>query len=168
MMENRLLYFALGVLVVVSVGAIGIQDDGIEFPDGSFQASAARFTATGAVQGRTPILTIVGVSSCTNWTTLYSVPAGKRLVIEWLSVHGATLGATLTYPMDLTVRTHNGSEQILHPIVRLENGAVVGIAFFKTQIWSGPVRLYSEASQPVEVRMCIDVEVEDEPAGHVS
>lgn len=168
MTEKRLLYFALGALAVVSIGAMGIQDDGILFPDGSFQATAAAFTAAHAVQGRSPILEIVGTSSCSQWTTLYSVPAGKRLGIEWISVQGATLGPTLTYPMDLIVRTHDGVDTVLHPLVRLENGVAVGIAFFKTQIWSGPVRLYSEASQPVEVRMCIDVELTDEPVGHVS
>ena len=136
MMMNRLLYFALGVLVVVSIGAVGIEDAGIEFPDGSFQTTAAGFTASGAVQGKSPLLEIVGVSSCSAWATLYAVPSGKRLVIEWLTVKGGTLPPTATYPMDLYVRTHDGSENILHPVVRLENGANVGISFFLTQIWT--------------------------------
>ena len=168
MTENRLLYFALGVLVVVCVGAVGIEDAGIEFPDGSFQTTAAGFTAAGAVQGKAPLLQIVGISSCSGWETLYSVPAGKRLVIEWLSVQGGTLPPTAAYPMDLRVKTHDGNQEIIHPIVRLENGVVVGISFFTTQIWSGPVRLYSEAGHPVEVSICINVELEDEPVGWVS
>lgn len=168
MTENRLLYFALGVLVVLSLGAISLQSDGIVFADGSFQATAGGFTAAHAVQGKTPLLAIVGIGGCSTWTTLYAVPAGKRLVIEWLSVQGATLGDTVTYPMDLFVRTHDGLGQVIHPVVRLEDGVGVGIAFFKTQIWSGPVRLYSEASQPVQVRMCINAELEDETVGSVS
>ena len=43
MPEKRLLYFALGVLFVVAVGqaAMTIQDDGLQFPDGSVQRTAA-------------------------------------------------------------------------------------------------------------------------------
>ena len=168
MTENPLAFFAIGVLAVLSIGAISLEDNGIVFPDGSFQTTAGGLTASQAVQGKTPLLTIVGIGGCSQWTTLYSVPAGKRLVIEWLSVQGATLGATVTYPMDLFVRTHDGLDQVIHPLVRLENGVGVGIAFYKTQIWSGPVRLYSEASQPVQVRMCINNELEDQTVGSAS
>jgi hypothetical protein len=38
--ERPLLYFALGILVTTSIGAISLRDDGIQFPDGSLQTSA--------------------------------------------------------------------------------------------------------------------------------
>lgn len=41
MTDNRLLYYALGVLTVVSIGAVSIGDDGVVFPDGSVQTTAA-------------------------------------------------------------------------------------------------------------------------------
>lgn len=41
MSEKRLLYFALGMLTVVSIGAVSLHSNGIGFPDGSFQAVAA-------------------------------------------------------------------------------------------------------------------------------
>ena len=64
MTDHRLLYLAVGVLSVVSLGAIGIQDDGITFPDGSFQTTAGGSTAAQAVQGKTASLAIVGTGSC--------------------------------------------------------------------------------------------------------
>lgn len=42
MKEKRLLYFALGILSVVGIGqATSIRNDGLQFPDGSVQTTAA-------------------------------------------------------------------------------------------------------------------------------
>ena len=41
MIDHRLLYFVLGVLTVVGLGALGLRSDGIEFPDGTVQTTAA-------------------------------------------------------------------------------------------------------------------------------
>lgn len=40
MTDKRLLYFALGALAVVGIGAVSVQDTGIQFPDGSVQTTA--------------------------------------------------------------------------------------------------------------------------------
>ena len=41
MRERPLLYFALGILVTVSIGAtMNLRSDGIEFPDGTLQVTA--------------------------------------------------------------------------------------------------------------------------------
>ncbi len=40
MSDKRFLYFALGMLTVVGLGAVGIDDTGIQFPDGSMQSTA--------------------------------------------------------------------------------------------------------------------------------
>ena len=41
MRERSILYFALGVLVVTCIGALGLSPYGVVFPDGSVQSSAA-------------------------------------------------------------------------------------------------------------------------------
>jgi hypothetical protein len=42
MKERRLLYFALGALAAVSIGAVAVHDEGIQFPDGTVQTTAAQ------------------------------------------------------------------------------------------------------------------------------
>jgi hypothetical protein len=170
MRESKILYFALGVLLVVSVGAVGLHDSGIEFPDGSFQKTAAGFTATTAVQGQVG-LGVVGTGECTGWTTLFAVPAGKRLVIEWLAAETAIFGGAATpgtHPVDVSVRTHNGVAPIIYPFARLAFPASIGSSFFFGSFFHANVRLYSEGNHDVEVLMCLNQDVTDEGVGKVS
>ena len=168
MRERRILYFALGLLVVVSVGAVSLHDNGIEFPDGSFQITAATLGAATAVQGKVSLATPVGGAECTELGTLFNVPTGKRLAIEWLAVEtGIFGGAANTHPIDVEIITHDGMGQIFHPLVRITDPAVIGTSFFMGNIWSGPVTLYSEAGQPVQARMCLQVELFGEGVGTV-
>lgn len=162
MRESRILYFALGVLFVTSIGAVSLHDDGIEFPDGSFQETASILPAATAVQGKVGLVTPVGGAFCTEIGTLFSVPAGKRLVVEWLSVESAIFGGVLgSHPVEVDIITHNGIGQVFHPLVRIDDPVVIGDSFFIGNRWSGPVTLYSEASQPLQARMCL----EDNPMG---
>ena len=171
MRETRILYFALGVLLVVSVGAVGLHDTGIQFPDGSFQKSAAGFTAKTAVQGEVGLGVAGGPYSCTNEGILYSVPAGKRLVIEWLHAETAIFGGAAspgTHPVDVIVKTHNGVTPVDYPFARLVFPDVIGDSFFFGTFFHANVRLYSEGNQDVKARMCLDQPVTDEGIGTVS
>lgn len=167
MREARILYFALGVLVVVAAGAVSLHDDGIEFPDGSFQASANNFTAATAVQGKVTLAT-TGLVECSGFTTLYTVPANKRLVIEWLAAETEIMGGAVgDFPATVDIRVHNGSGFVSYPFARLENGLVVGSSFFRRDHEVAQVTLYSEANQPVEVNMCLNNAIDSEPIGTV-
>lgn len=157
MKETRILYFALGVLVVVSVGAVSLHDTGVEFPDGSFQKTAFGFTATQAVQNRVFVSSLGGFQSCTAQAVLYSVPAGKRLVIEWISAETSILGgAPSTHPVDVNVFTHDGFGHVYHPLTQLKDPMMLGESVTLGARWSSQVRLYSEASQDFKVYMCFD------------
>ena len=70
MREINILYFALGVLVVTSIGAVSLHDNGIEFPDGSFQDTASVLPSATAVQGRVSLGTDAGGAFCTDLGTL--------------------------------------------------------------------------------------------------
>ncbi len=168
MKETRFLYFALGVLLVVSVGAVGLHDKGIEFPDGSFQTSASGFTAATAVQGQVS-LSIIGTSECSGWTTLYAVPSGKRLVIEWMNAQTEIfVGIAGTHPADVSVRTHNGVGTVIYPFARLVFPDSIGSSFFFGTFFHANVRLYSEGNHDVDVLMCLNQEVTDNGIGKVS
>ncbi len=161
MRETRVLYFALGVLLVVSVGAVSLHEDGIEFPDGSFQETAGGFTAANAVQGRVDVVSVGGFAFCTSLATLYSVPANKRLVIEWVSAESAIFGGNASsHPVEVDIFVHNGAEHIYTPLTRLEDPIIIGDSFFLSARWVAPVRLYSEGGQPVQVRMCFETSFE--------
>ncbi len=162
MKENKILYFALGVLVMTSLGAVSLHDNGIGFPDGSFQTTAAALPAASAVQGTVQVAITTAPSFCTAWATLYTVPANKRLAIQWLSAESAVFGGGGAFhPVEVDLRTHDGTGQIFHPLVRLENPIAIGPSFFSSARWVAPVTLYSEAGQPVEARMCFDGEFLD-------
>ncbi|MCP4200619.1 MAG: hypothetical protein GY769_01635 [bacterium] len=170
MRETRILYFALGVVLVVSVGAVSLHDNGVEFPDGSFQETAAAgFTAANAVQGQVSLATEVGGSECSAWTTLFQVPANKRLVIEWLAAESSIPSAlaALSHPVDVDIVTHDGMAQVFYRFIRLDDQKVVGPSVFSGTRWAAPVRLYSEASQPVQVRMFLNKSLNGEGVGPV-
>ncbi len=120
-------------------------------------------TAEFAVQGGTTV-EIVGTAFCSEWTPLYSVAEGQRLVIEWMSA-SSMIFAGIEDPVDAEIRTWDGAEYIFHTLTRLDNSVVKAGSFFGTQRWSSMVRLYSEAGMPAEVRMCPDAELTDEVVG---
>lgn len=162
MAEKHVLYFVLGVLTVVSLGAVSVHDDGVGFPDGSFQTTAAALPAASAVHGQVSLEITAAPTFCTAWTTLYSVPASKRVAIQWLSAASAVFGGGGGFhPVEVEIRTHDGTSQISHLLTRLENPIGIGLSLFSRAGWAAPVTLYSEGGQPVQVRMCFDGEFVD-------
>lgn len=167
MREARILYFALGVLVVVAAGAVTLHDDGIEFPDGSFQASANTFAAAQAVQAQAQLVTL-SPSECTGFTHIYTVPANKRLVIQWVAAEVEIWGgAASDFPAVVEIRVHDGSSFVTYPFARLENSKVVGSSFFRRDQTIDQVTLYSEAGQAVRARICLNNSFDLEPVGNV-
>ena len=81
-MRKEILGFALGAAVAVaSLGAgVALRNDGVAFPDGSVQKTAALLPAAVAVQGEGDA-DILDLQFCSGLKTLYTVPAGKRLAI---------------------------------------------------------------------------------------
>lgn len=119
-----------------------------------------------AVQNRVSLST-TGFAFCSDWTPLYDVPDGQRLVVEWVSALSEIPNAPAD-PVDVDVRTWNGTEFVVHPLVRLDNSVEKAGSFFYTQRWSDEVRLYSEGGGALEARMCPDAELEDEHVGAVT
>jgi hypothetical protein len=93
MNEKRFLYFALGVLTVVSVGAVSLHDQGVQFPDGTLQTSAAVAAAHPALSSFKHYCTeTISATATFNSCELPPVPAGKMAVIEFIEGHLTTPG----------------------------------------------------------------------------
>lgn len=88
---------------------------------------------------------------------LYSVPAGKRLRIDWMSVETAEFGGDDFDPIDVFVETRLNNVLLTHNLVRLDGAEFIGSSFFRTQLWSSPVTLYSQGNRNVLIRACRDV-----------
>ena len=88
MKESRILYFVLGSLVVLTMAQapLAVHSDGIEFPDGTIQTTAAVDLAAAARQSVNS-LCIGSVDPGTNWgyCSPYAVPTGKIFVLESIS-----------------------------------------------------------------------------------
>ena len=52
----------------------------------------------------------------------------------------------------LYIRVHDGTSQVTRFVARLEDPISVGASLVSSAHWAAPVTLYSEASQPVQVR----------------
>jgi len=119
-----------------------------------------------AVQNRVSLSTL-GFAFCSEWTSLYDVPAGRRLVVEWMSAVSEIPSAPAD-PVDVDAQTWDGTQLVVHSLVRLDNSVEKAGSFFYTQRWSDEVRIYTEGGGSLEVRMCPDAELEDEHVGSVS
>ena len=159
-MRREVLAFALGgVVVVASLGAaMAVRNDGLEFPDGSVQKTAALLAASSAVQGQGNA-NIPDLEFCSTPQTLYTVPLGKRLAIEWISAR--VQAPILADPVEIYITTRNGVTPIVHPLVRIDGSQVIDGSFFWTQLWNSGVRLYSDSGQNVEISACRDSDVND-------
>ena len=74
--EKRVLYFALGVLAVVAVGqAMAVRNDGLEFPDGSIQVTAA------VAQAKTKVYLTDALH--TGSTALSACATGWHMASQW-------------------------------------------------------------------------------------
>jgi hypothetical protein len=145
--------FAIGAFVAVAcLGAsMALHNNGLEFPDGSFQSTAAVLPAATAVQ-ITGSVNILEFDYCVLPQSLYTVPTGKRLAIEWISVEiHADIAAD---PVDVNITTWDGSSQINHPLVRMPDMELLSGNIFYTQRWHSPILLYSETGQDVQLFAC--------------
>lgn len=126
-------------------------------PDAAFAKKKKTDCAANAVQGKVDVVSVGGFQFCTSLATLYSVPAGKRLVIEWMAAESAIFGGNAaSHPVEVDVVTFDGTDEIFYPLIRLVDPIVIGDSFFLGSRWQGPVRLYSEGGHAVQVRMCFD------------
>ena len=85
---------------------------------------------------------------------LYTVPAGKRLRIDWMSVVAAEFQGDDFDPVDVTVRTKVGGPAIVHHLARVGDAEAVGVGLVKTAKWSSQVTFYASAGTTVIVRAC--------------
>lgn len=159
MVKRSSMILALTVIAVLGVSAVAgqlaLRDDGIEFPDGSVQTSAAE-TAGEFVQGAVTVV-IPDMFECANGN-LYAVPLGKRLRIEFLTIEAAAPTSSDFDPVDVDIWTWAGGVQTFNWLTRLDGAIVVGTSIFRTVRWSAPVTLYSQGDQTVEVRACRDID----------
>lgn len=161
MRRRHWLYFALGVLTLAGIAAadsLSLRNEGIEFPDGSVQTTAGQPAGT-PVQDTTTV-TIFDTNSCSDLTTLYTVPADKRLRIDFVSIESTALFAAAD-PVDVDIETHDGMSAFSFPLARLidsQNGQ--SILFFE-QRWSSQVTLHTAESQSVKTLACRNGTEED-------
>ena len=84
---------------------------------------------------------------------LYTVPAGKRLRIEWISIEGREFGDGFE-PLDVSVRTKVSGPAVVHPLARIEDAVMIGEAISVSAFWNSPVTIYASAGSPVTVIAC--------------
>jgi hypothetical protein len=156
MRERALLYFALGVLLAAALGSapsLNLRDDGVQFPDGTLQTTAAPVAGI-PIQDETSVA-IPDFEICSPFTTLFTTPQDMRLQIEWIGIESSAL-FTDADPVDIDIETHDGSSAISHPIVRLQGSEQTFGSLFITQRWSTELKLYGAPGQPVRAQACRD------------
>lgn len=147
---------ALVVLAIASIGIgaatqLALQNDGIKFPDNTVQKTAAE-TPGIFVQGAVTV-NINDTEECKT-VAIYTVAAGKRLRIEWISVEASEFGSAAYDPIDINVKTWLGGVQRSHFLDRLDGAEFIGSSLVGTVRWSSPVTLYSQGNKNVEVFAC--------------
>lgn len=155
MKNSPLLLVTLAVLAILGVSGVaaqlGLLNDGIEFPDGTVQTSAAgtpgQFVQASATFG------IPDLSFCA-LGDLYTVPTGKRLRIDWVAVELSEFGANDYGPVDLDIRTWLSGSQVAHPLPRIFGPLFVGESLSGTARIAGPVTIYSQGDQTVQIFAC--------------
>lgn len=92
-----------------------------------------------------------GTQFSTTTETIYTVPSGQRLCIEFVSLSGTKeKGQTMAY---LSVQTVLGGVQINHPIFRVTEGFGASGGFARSML----VRLYADEGTDVTFRAVGDV-----------
>lgn len=151
MRDKRILYVALGALLVVGIGAAAKNNAN----------KKCDCPGENAVQGQVTLSSVGGFEFCSSIATVYTVPAGKRLVVEWISVETSIFGGmAASHPAEVDIISHDGSGDIFYPLVRLEDPIIIGDSFFLGSRWQGPVRIYTEPGQELRARMCFESQFE--------
>ena len=151
-------------------GSLQITSGAIKFPDSTTQATAGltAVSTTGPLTGNgtpasplgiAPVISVratdhparqfVQFSGTTNFQTVYTVPAGKAIVIEYVSAL-ATQSSTLPMPIvTVYVRTSNGNT--IHPAsIPAKSWQDDGL---RRWIYSEPVRLYGSATNNISIEI---------------
>lgn len=155
MREKRLLYFVLGVMAVVSTGAVTNQiaplapasgvalgDTGIRFPDGTEQTTAATDAGSAArnsFSASCRAFTIGGGGSC----RFPAVPAGKIMVVEFVSADVVFAESTIPGTLggvELWVEYALGGSDQVHTLVH--HYQYKDSAEYDRYKTSQPIRLY--------------------------
>lgn len=158
-MRSRLMstvvLLAAASVALPATGQMALRADGLEFPDGSIQTSAAE-PAGLPVQAKQPV-TIPDLEFCSAWTPLYAVPASSELLIEWISVEIKVYSPFPTVEVDL--RAHDLSGSIDHALARLTDAT--SMVLYASQRWTSPVAIHSTGGQTVEFRGCRNTDTGD-------
>ncbi len=156
MRERRFLYFTLGVVAILAVGGappLSLENSGIRFPDGSFQTTAAIVDSGTPVHDESTV-SISDTDFCSSFTSLYTVPNGKFLIIDWVSIESNSVNQL--DPVDVDIAADDGITTVVHTVTRLPDSTqTAGSIFFSTR-YSGPVHIYSAQNEVVEGQACRD------------
>lgn len=162
MAKRSSLVVALIIVAFVGVGVgvaqLGLRNDGVEFPDGTVQTSAAE-TPGEFVQGSASVV-IQHLNECAEGN-VFSVPAGKRLRVEWISIELSEFAGDDFDPVDIDIRTWLNGAQANHFLPRIDGSIVVGTSFFRTVRWSSPITLYNQGNRAVSIRACRDNDTDE-------
>ena len=152
MNKRRLLYVALGVWAIASLGVadpLALLNEGIQFPDGSVQTTAGQPAGT-AVQVEA-FLTVLDGDVCSAVTTLYTVPAQMELLIEFMSIESNAI--TLADPVDVDLEVNPGGGAVQHSITRLDDSIKFPTSLFFSQRFSTE---RDESRALLERKRCLD------------
>lgn len=170
MRETRILYFALAVLLVVSLGAVSVHEHGIGFSDGTFMSTVPGLTASQILQGQVQVSLPSGSANCTSESLLHVASQGSRFLIDWLVVESKIRnGVVQSHPANVDLIVETSSGDVNYPVAQLLFAHVFADGQFLRARWAGPVRVYSEVNSKIWVRLCFnDTVVSSEPVGNVS
>ena len=113
---------------------------------------AASAPLGGFVQGELE-LDILDMDGCAEGI-LYSVPNGKRLVIEYVSIETAGFADTSYAPVLVEAMTWLNGVQITHELARVEEAKICAVCFIGRGTTSKQVTLYNQANRSVRIRAC--------------
>ena len=151
-------------LVVVALAGVGVgmaqvalQNDGIQFPDGSVQATAAAPLGE-FVQG-TGTVSINEFQFCSSGV-LYSVPNGKVLHIQWISIRLAGFSATAG-PVEANIRTTLDDTELFYPLVRMDDLILIADSIFYGDRWHSLVSMGAQGGEDVDISGCRDGDLDN-------
>ncbi len=157
MAKRSSLVVALVVLAVAGVGVgaaqLGLLNDGIEFPDGTIQMTAAE--TPGEFVQVSASLVIPDMADCATGN-IYTVPAQKKLRIEFISMEIDEFGDSSFAPVEVNINTTLGGVQVSNWLVRLADAMAIGSSLIPSVRWSSQVTLYNQGNATVQMLVCRD------------
>ena len=108
----------------------------------------------GFVQGELDLV-IQDLDGCAEGI-LYSVPAGKRLVIEWVSAEAFEFAATNFAPVTLAIKTWLVGQQVTHQLPSIESARICSTCLIGRGSMSAQVTIYNQPNRNVRILACRD------------